>query len=61
MNVDLTEAEWQQAIQLMSFAPARECMPFINKIEQRRMMADMVTQRPQPVNKGNGQEAADAK
>lgn len=32
MIVDLTEQEWQAVIQCMAYAPARESVPYMNKI-----------------------------
>lgn len=32
LKVELTEAEWQQVIACMSYAPGRECIGLMNKI-----------------------------
>jgi hypothetical protein len=57
-TVELTEAEWTQAIGFMSFAPARECMPLINKIAAQVAQGHLAANQPNPLVKqpGNGQE-----
>lgn len=35
MIVDLTEQEWQAVIQCMAYAPARESVPYMNKISNQ--------------------------
>lgn len=35
MVVDLTEQEWQAVIQCMAYAPARESVPYMNKISNQ--------------------------
>lgn len=47
MIVDLTEQEWQAVIACMSYAPARESVPYMNKI------SNQVT--PQIQHQGNSQ------
>ena len=57
--VELTESEWTQVIGFMSYAPARECMPLMNKIGLQ-ISAQVLANKPQTEIKqtaGNSQEA----
>ena len=57
--VELSESEWTQVIGYMSYAPARECMPLMNKIGAQ-ISAQILANQPQAAIKqtaGNSQEA----
>lgn len=45
MMVELSEAEWQQVIGCMGYAPGRECIPLLNKIGEQIRAHQMQAQQ----------------
>jgi hypothetical protein len=44
-TVELSDAEWTQVVGFMSYAPAKDCMPLINKIGQQISQQILVEQK----------------
>ena len=65
-SVELSETEWSTVLSFMAYAPARECMPLINKIGaqvataalRERERGEREAGLP-PAQQGNSQEAHD--